>query len=118
MEYFLSYESEDEQIVYAFLRMRFPSPEASLLWEAIPEIANTALIRELHTYGSLVPISSSDENASQHRGLGKSLLAEAEQIAQKSGFKKMAIISGVGVRDYYKKQGYELEGTYMLKKIP
>ncbi len=117
-EYFLSYESEDERIVYAFLRMRFPSPEASVLWEAIPEIANAALIRELHTYGSLVPISSSDENASQHRGLGKSLLTKAETIARDNGFKKMAIISGVGVRDYYKKQGYELEGTYMLKKIP
>ncbi len=115
-EYFLSYESEDEQIVYAFLRMRFPSPEASVLWKAIPEISHAALIRELHTYGSLVPISATDTNASQHRGLGKSLLAEAEKIAHEHGYKKMAVISGVGVRDYYKKQGYSLEGTYMVKK--
>lgn len=116
-EYFLSYENEDESIVYAFLRLRLPSPDAHVLWEALPELTNAALIRELHTYGSLVPISTTDANASQHRGLGKRLLAEAEEIAHKHGFEKIAIISGIGVREYYHKQGYELEGTYMSKKI-
>ncbi|MEK7648587.1 MAG: tRNA uridine(34) 5-carboxymethylaminomethyl modification radical SAM/GNAT enzyme Elp3 [Patescibacteria group bacterium] len=115
MEYFLSYESDDEKIVYAFLRMRFPSPDAHILYEALPEIAHAALIRELHTYGSLVPIDTANLNASQHRGLGKALLAEAEKIAREHSFKKIAVISGVGVRDYYKKQGYTLEGTYMVK---
>ncbi len=48
-------------------------------------------------------------------GMGKSLVGEAEKIARKAGFKKMAVISGVGVRGYYKKLGYRLKDTYMIK---
>lgn len=114
-EYFLSYESEDESIVYAFLRLRLPSPDAYILWETLPELIDAALIRELHTYGSLVPIDTLNSDASQHRGLGKALLMEAERIACEHGFEKMAIISGVGVREYYRKQGYKLKGTYLVK---
>jgi elongator complex protein 3 len=55
---------------------------------------------------------------SQHRGLGMRLMHEAERIAREEGYKKMAVISGVGVREYYRnKLGYTLEGTYMVKKL-
>ena len=73
-------------------------------------------MRELHTYGHLVSLNEKGEQ-SQHRGLGKSLLAEAERIAAERGFRKIAIISGVGVRDYYRKRGYELDRTYMVKSL-
>jgi elongator complex protein 3 len=115
-EYFLSFESKDNRTVFAFLRLRFPTKHKKEV-PLLPELQHAALVRELHTYGQLVPISDTQKNASQHKGLGKKLLKKAELLAKKSGYKKMAIIAGIGVREYYKKQGYTLEGTYMVKKI-
>jgi elongator complex protein 3 len=74
-----------------------------------------ALIRELHVYGAEVPIAQ--EGDVQHRGLGASLLREAEDIAREHGTEKMVIISGVGVREYYGKRGYSPEGSYMAKRL-
>lgn len=114
-EIFLSFENKTGDKLAAFLRLFLPDLKEKAL--AIPSVLkNTALIRELHTYGRLAPISGKGEQ-SQHMGMGKKLLGEAEKIARKSGFEKMAIISGVGVRGYYKKLGYRLKDTYMLKKI-
>lgn len=81
----------------------------------MPEIKNCAFIRELHVYGQLVKIGKKDVLASQHKGLGKQLMAAAEKIAKDHGFKKVAVISGVGVRGYYRKLGYRKVGTYMVK---
>jgi elongator complex protein 3 len=53
----------------------------------------------------------------QHRGLGKQLMQEAELIAKKNKSKSLFVISGVGVRQYYKKIGYKLKGPYMVKKL-
>ena len=53
----------------------------------------------------------------QHKGIGKNLLKEAEEIAKTYHKKKVIVISGVGVREYYKKLGYKKEGPYMVKKI-
>ena len=44
-------------------------------------------------------------------------MAEAEKISKEKGYKKLAVISGVGVREYYKRLGYNLEGTYMVKNL-
>jgi elongator complex protein 3 len=114
VEYFISYESPDQKILYAFVRLRIPNFKTPPI---LPELENAALIRELHTYGHLVPIDQNSPGATQHLGLGKKLMAEAEKIARKSGIKKMAVISGVGVREYYKKLGYERVGTYMVKSL-
>ena len=56
-------------------------------------------------------------NAAQHTGLGKRLLEKAEQITKENGIRKLSIISGIGVREYYKKIGYNLEGFYMVKNF-
>ena len=56
-------------------------------------------------------------NSGQHRGIGKSLLKMAEKITHEDGYRRLCIISGVGVRGYYKKQGYHLENNYMVKKL-
>ncbi len=120
-EYFLSYESPDRKILYAFLRLRIPSfchsefISESRIYQVFPELKGAALIRELHTYGQLIPLGKSGKI--QHAGMGKKLMAEAEKIAKKQGFKKIAVISGIGVRQYYQKLGYRLEGTYMTKKL-
>jgi elongator complex protein 3 len=111
-EYFLSYESRDEKVLYAFLRLRLPNNTKESL---IPELSGAALIRELHTYGQLAELGEAGEV--QHLGLGKMLLAEAENISKQHGFEKIAVISGIGVRQYYKKLGYNLSGSYMTKKL-
>ena len=90
------------------LRLRINSDDISKN-HFIPELQSAAIIREVHTYGKLVPVKTHDKKSPQHIGLGKKLLLEAERIAaQEFGAKKIAVISGIGVRDYYRKNGYKL----------
>jgi elongator complex protein 3 len=78
-------------------------------------LKDAAIIREIQTYGELIPIGQK-KLAPQHRGLGKKLIKEAEKITKKEfGLRKIAAISGVGVRNYWRKLGYGLKETYMLK---
>ncbi len=78
-----------------------------------------AMVRELHVFGKEVPLGRQQEGAVQHTGLGAQLLREAERIAaQEFAARKIAIISGVGVRDYFRSEfGYRLEGAYMVKDL-
>ena len=78
---------------------------------------DAALIRELHVYSNLSDVGNNIETSYQHKGYGKKLVAEAEKIAYNNGYKKIAIISGTGVRNYYRNIGYELEDTYMVKNL-
>ena len=83
-----------------------------------PILKNCAIIRELHTYGQTVAIAQKIKNDQQHKSLGKQLMAEAEKIAKNEfNFKKVAVIAGIGVREYYKRLGYKLQDTYMIKKL-
>jgi len=84
-----------------------------------PELQGAALIRELHVYGQLIPTISKGSKT-QHVGLGKQLMAEAERIAATHDAAKVAVIAGVGVRDFYRKIGYDLEGEseMMIKYLP
>ena len=83
----------------------------------IKELKDCALIREVHVYGHSLGIGSTGAS-SQHRGYGQLLVKTAEEIAISNGYKKVAVIAGVGTREYYKnKCGYHLEGTYMIKNI-
>ncbi|MEK7524140.1 MAG: tRNA uridine(34) 5-carboxymethylaminomethyl modification radical SAM/GNAT enzyme Elp3 [Patescibacteria group bacterium] len=116
-EFFLSFDDASRDKLCALLRLRFSSYSLQGKKHFIKELEGAALLRELHTYGAQVPISEHDELASQHMGFGKRLVAKAEEIAKQHGYKKMAVISGVGIREYYRKLGYELEGTYMTKKL-
>ncbi len=117
-EIFLSFESLDQKKVYAFLRLRFNNPDSKNI---LPAIKNAALVRELHVYGQMIPTydQNQDDEASQtqHLGLGKKLMAEAEAIGRQKNFKKIAVISGIGVRNYYRKLGYRLQDTYMVKSL-
>ena len=97
-EYFISAEADD--VLIGFCRLR---------------IDKTAGIRELHVYGKAASLIE-DENTMQHKGLGKRLIEEAEKIA-KEKFKKVYVISGIGVKNYYKKLGYKKDGFYMSKLI-
>jgi elongator complex protein 3 len=117
-EYFLSFEDPARIAVYGFLRLRIPTtPPDRLLTTLLPEVANAAFIRELHVYGQLVGIGQTDQDASQHKGLGKQLIEEAEKIAIHHQITNLLVISGVGVRDYYRKSGYKKINTYMGKVL-
>jgi elongator complex protein 3 len=121
-EIFLSFENEKRQYLYSLLRLRINKINRHSVSYRTPSVLNvlnnTAIIREVHTYGKLVQIKSKSKKSPQHTGLGKKLIAEAEKIAQEEfGLKKIAVISGVGVRDYYRKLGYGLEDEYMIKYI-
>ncbi len=88
------------------------------LHNQLPALKNAALIREVHTYGKLTQIDKQNSTSPQHIGLGKKLLIEAERIAKKEfGLNKIVVISGVGVRGYYRKSGYRLQDTYMAKNL-
>lgn len=77
------------------------------------------MVRELHVYGSAVAVHSRDDQKLQHQGYGTMLMHEAEKIAQLEHRScKMAVISGVGTRHYYRKLGYHLEAPYMVKHLP
>uniref|UniRef100_A0A8C5DQN3 Elongator complex protein 3 n=1 Tax=Gouania willdenowi TaxID=441366 RepID=A0A8C5DQN3_GOUWI len=113
-ETFLSYEDPDQDILIGLLRLRRCSPQSFR-----PELkGGVSMVRELHVYGSVVPVSNRDPSKFQHQGFGMMLMEEAERIAaEEHGSNKLAVISGVGTRNYYRKMGYELEGPYMVKKL-
>ncbi len=102
-EFFLEFINKND-ILFGLLRLRISN--------------KGAIIRELHIYGQALNLGE-EGFESQHRGLGKMLMQKAEEIAKKQGVKKISVISGVGVREYYKKLGYELDENrrYMVKKI-
>ncbi len=115
-EIFLSYENSERTKLYSLLRLRIPTQNENF----IAALKNAAIIREVHTYGQMISLQEkhSNKKASQHKGLGKKLLQKAEKIASKEfNLRKMAIISGIGVRGYYQKLGYKLEGEYMVKSL-
>ncbi len=113
-EQFLSFEDLAARKLVSFTRLRLPDNHGDDA--VLPVLRGTALIRELHTYGRHTRVGG-DGSQSQHVGFGRRLLAEAERIAKERGYKKIAVISGVGVREYYRKLGYVLEGTYMIKNL-
>ncbi len=115
LEFFISFEDVDNDVILGFIRLRRPSPRA---WREEIISYETYLVRELHVYGRSIPIGHGPENNSwQHRGLGKKLLEVAEELVSSLGGDKIVIISGVGVREYYYKLGYELDGPYVSKMV-
>ncbi|XP_072558735.1 elongator complex protein 3 [Paramormyrops kingsleyae] len=113
-ETFLSYEDPEQDILIGLLRLRRCSA-ASFRAELK---GGVSIVRELHVYGTVVPVSSRDPSKFQHQGFGMLLMEEAERIAREEhGATKLAVISGVGTRNYYRKMGYVLEGPYMVKRL-
>lgn len=133
-ETFLSYEDPDRDILVGLLRLRKLTPEGTFRPELLKD-GQTSMVRELHglfsssrrlsaipsltlsppaVYGTAVPLHSRNPTLFQHQGIGTLLMEEAERIAREEhGSKKLAVISGIGVRSYYARLGYKLEGPYM-----
>ena len=101
IEYFLEIVNKDD-ILFGLLRLRI--------------VSKSAIVREIHVYGQSLKLGQ-EGKLGQHTGFGKQLIKKAEEITKKNKIKKLSVISGIGVREYYKKLGYELEGTYMIKSL-
>ena len=114
-EIFISAEDPENSVLIGYLRLRIPSTKAHR-----PEIkvAPSAIVRELHVYGPLVPVGKHSAKAWQHKGYGAILLSEAERVAREDyDLKKLVIISALGTKQYYMRFGYERDGVYVSKKL-
>jgi elongator complex protein 3 len=114
MERFLSFGTTDGRLA-GYLRLWLPGGQSpDLGWR---DLQRAAIVRDVHVYGQTLPLGGSREGSAQHLGLGTELLTIAEQIARESGFPKLAVISAIGTRDYYRKRGYEDGELYLVKKL-
>lgn len=111
VERFLEIVEPASDALVAFLRLREPSPEAHR-----PEMARSAVVRELRVLGVELPLGSRGDGL-QHRGHGRRLMSRAEEVARDRGFQKLLVMSGIGVRPYYRKLGYERDGPYVGKRL-
>ena len=107
-EYFLEFVNKNN-ILFGLSRLRV----------GIKDSKSFAYLRELHVYGQALALGEKGKEFGQHKGLGKKLIAEVEKIVKKNKMDILKVISGTGVREYYRKLGYKLdkEGIYMEKTI-
>ena len=112
IEKFISLEEPNLDKLIGLCRLRFPD---KTIFE---ELKGAAIVRELHVYGRKQSLMDGGiKSDTQHLGFGRQLMGKAEELASEAGYKKIAVISAIGTREYYRKLGYELEGTYMVKRI-
>jgi ELP3 family radical SAM enzyme/protein acetyltransferase len=128
-EYFISANIQStcnnpyKSTLVGFLKLRIKNEKCH---HFIDTLNGSSIVRELKVYGRMIPvffnkkydtINNNNNSNSQHKGIGKELLKIAEKLTQSHGLTKICVISGVGVRKYYEKQGYNLDGDYMSKKL-
>lgn len=111
-EFFISAEDIKLDVLFGFIRLRFPS---QLLREEIT--STSALVREIHIFSNAVQIGKQDDDSFQHKGIGRALLRRAEEVAKENAKDKIVVISGVGARNYFRKWDYEKQGPYMVKEL-
>jgi elongator complex protein 3 len=116
-DYFLSFENKTRSKLFSMLRLRIPASVLGGKRQIFSALDHAAIIREVHTYGKQIEVDQKSQLAPQHQGLGKRLIREAVKIAKIKGVKRMAVIAGAGARYYFRKLGFRLQDTYMVKKI-
>lgn len=99
-EHFMEFVTDEDKIA-GFLRLSLPSEEA-----IIPELEDSAIIREIHVYGESIAVGLDADGKAQHSGLGKKLTEAAKNTARLAGYKKLSVISSIGTRGYYSKLGF------------
>jgi len=113
-EHFLSFVTPEDKIA-GFLRLSLPGPDSPAT--GMDDLNDAAIIREVHVYGQALAVGQEQDGTPQHSGLGTRLMAEADNIAQKNGYRRMAVISAVGTRPYYLEREFERGELYLVKKI-
>jgi len=121
-EHFISYEDHDRSLLVGFARLRFPNDPVRR------ELDDAAILRELHVYGNQVGLAAGGQSGEdsddgndedwQHRGYGRRLMETAEDLTREAGYDKLAVIAGIGAREYYReKLGYHQDGPYVSKRF-
>lgn len=113
-EHFISFDTNEDGLA-GFIRLSLPSQDSPDT--GMTDLVGAALIREVHVYGQSLPVGAEKSGAAQHVGLGTRLLEEAEAVARQKGFRKLAVISAVGTRQYYLDRGFERGDYYLLKNL-
>lgn len=115
-EVFLQWVAPDNRIA-GFLRLSMPNADyANAHATDLPINAGEAMIREVHVYGRVAGLHQGGENA-QHRGLGRMLIERACDIARENGYTAINVISAIGTRGYYRKQGFTDNGLYQQRSL-
>jgi elongator complex protein 3 len=110
-ERFLELVTEGDRIV-GFLRLSLPD-----LPSFMHELGRSALVRELHVYGGSVRIGAESGERAQHRGLGARLLDAASRSASAAGYDRLSVISAIGTRAYYRRQGFRDGDLYQHRSL-
>ncbi|MFK7804790.1 MAG: elongator complex protein 3 [Anaerolineae bacterium] len=115
-EHFLSFETQGPKTrrIAGFLRLSFPNKNEAA---TIPELANSAMIREVHVYGPALALGEDGQGEAQHIGLGTKLIQKAVEMAAQAKYAQIAVISAVGTRKYYEKHQFENSGLYMTRPL-
>jgi elongator complex protein 3 len=113
-EHFISYVTTDDDLA-GYLRLSLPAKNSPPV--GLDDLEGAAIIREVHVYGQSLEVGQSIDGTAQHSGLGTSLMEQAEGQAREAGYERLAVISAIGTREYYRKLGYELGDNYMLKRL-
>ncbi len=114
-EHFLSFNTPEDKLA-GFLRLSLPGEASPDLGFA--DLEGAALIREVHVYGQSLEVGREEQGAAQHIGLGRQLIARAEEIARSRGYRRLAVIAAVGTRRYYAARGFRMGDLYMVKELP
>ena len=112
-EHFLSYDTPDDHLA-GFLRLSLPEDTRTT---GLTDLADAAIIREVHIYGQSLGLGEERSGIAQHSGLGTRLIERAEAIAREKGHPQMAVIAAVGTRAYYAERGYRMGEAYMVKPL-
>jgi len=123
-EHFIQYVTPQDRLA-GYLRLSLPDERGDDRWlkekqqllKLAPDLHKAAIIREVHVYGQSVEVGHEQSGAAQHIGLGSALLKKAEEISQQYGFKKLAVISAIGTREYYQARGFGPGDLYMTKRL-
>lgn len=118
-EHFLSFVTEEDKIA-AFLRLSLPELDEhgkSPLETGLADLPGAAIIREVHVYGQSLEVGAKQDGLAQHTGLGTQLLHQAEEIAHRKGFRRLAVIAAVGTRRYYLQRGFKRGNYYLIKDL-
>lgn len=119
-ERFLQWVTPEGKIA-GFLRLSLPDQRfvaecAKRYGDDAPVGLREAMIREVHVYGVAARVGQ-EGVAAQHRGLGRSLVARACELAREAGFERINVISAVGTREYYRSLGFTDHGLYQQKAL-
>jgi elongator complex protein 3 len=113
-EHFLSFSTPENELA-GYLRLSLPGPDSPDT--GLDDLVGAAIVREVHVYGQSLEVGRTMDGAAQHAGLGSDLMTEAEAVATRAGYRRMAVIAALGTRGYYRKLGYIPGDTYMLKEL-